>query len=199
MLKKHKLFTIPGTLLLALSIFLAACTKEGPAGPAGPQGPTGAAGANGAAGPAGPAGPAGAPGTANVIYSAWLDVTYTPNADSSVWIAQIAAPQMVDSILNKGEVKVYLNAGKDSTTKNFVVPLPIYDPFAVRALINVYFSTQKITLAATDNVGTFTRGGAKYYQYRYILIPGGKAAGRYANGIDWNDYNQVKKYLRLID
>jgi hypothetical protein len=105
---------------------------------------------------------------------------------------------MVDSILNRGEVKVYLNAGKDSTTRNLIVPLPIYDVFAVGALINVYFSTQRIVLRATDDVGTFTFQGAKYFQYRYILIPGGRA-GRSAHDVDWNDYAQVKKYLRLND
>lgn len=197
---KHKLFTIPCSLLLALTIFFTSCTKEGPAGATGPAGPVGPAGPAGAAGAAGVPGAPGATGTANVIYSAWLDVTYAPaNADSSAWIAQIAAPQLVDSILNKGEVKVYLNAGKDSTTKNLIVPLPVYDPFIVRAIVNVYLSTQKITLVATDDVGTFTLQGAKYYQYRYILIPGGKAAGRYARGIDWNNYAEVKKYLNLKD
>lgn len=198
MLMRHHFFTLSFSVLLSITIFFTSCIKEGPAGATGPQGSTGAPGPTGAAGPAGAPGTPGATGTANVIYSNWLDVTFTPNKDSSAWTSQITAPQMVDSILNKGEIKVYLNAGKDSTTKNFIVPLPIYDPFAVGAIINVYFQTQKITLVASDNVGTFTSKGAKYYQYRYILIPGGKVAGRMGN-IDWNDYQQVKKYLRLQD
>jgi len=195
---KLKLFAFYSAFFLATAILLVSCSKDGPAGATGPAGPAGPAGPPGAAGVPGTAGAPGAPGTANVIYSAWLDVNYTPNTDSSLWVAQVPAPLMVDSILNKGEVKVYLNAGKDSTTKNFIVPLPIYDPFAIGAIINVYFSTQRITLAASDDMGTFTQAGAKYYQYRYILIPGGKAA-RVAAGINWNKYEEVKKYLRLPD
>jgi hypothetical protein len=195
---KHRLFTIPCIFLLMITLFVTSCTKEGPAGATGPAGPAGPAGPTGAAGVPGAAGTPGAPGTANVIYSPWLDVAFTPNTDSSAWTAQINAPLMVDSILNKGEVKVYLNAGKDSTTRNLIVSLPIFDVFLTGEIINVYFQTQRIILAATGDVGTFTSGGAKYFQYRYVLIPGGKAA-RMASGIDWSKYDQVKKYLRLPD
>ncbi|MCW3115144.1 MAG: hypothetical protein JWR18_3540 [Segetibacter sp.] len=195
---KRKLFSFNCTLFLAIAVLFASCAKEGPAGATGPAGPAGPTGAAGAAGVPGTPGAPGAPGTANVIYSAWLDVSFTPNTDSSVWSSAIPAPQLVDSILNRGEIKVYLNAGKDSTTRNLIVPLPIYDPFIVGAIINVYFSTQRIVLGATDEVSTFTYQGAKYYQYRYILIPGGKAA-RMASGINWDKYEEVKKYLRLPD
>ena len=57
--------------VIAITLIFTQCQKgdtgpAGPAGPAGPTGPTGPAGANGAKGDT---------GTANVIYSAWLDVT----------------------------------------------------------------------------------------------------------------------------
>ena len=38
--------------------------------------------------------------------------------------------------------------------------------------------------------------GNQVFQYRYILIPGGKAA---RSAIDWNNYAAVKKYLNLKD
>jgi hypothetical protein len=47
--------------------------------------------------------------------------------------------------------------------------------------------------------------GHNYYQFRYIIIPGGTTAlpvsvnGMKSNTIDWNDYNQVKAYLGLKD
>lgn len=196
-------------LLLALPLFFASCSKTGPAGPAGPAGPQGPAGAAGAPGAAGAQGAKGDTGTANVIYSAWLDVQFRPitapdsagtGTDTLAWSAEIPAPQLVDSILNSGTIKVYLNAGSDSVGGQFVVPLPIYDAFVVGAIVNPYFSNQLITLVSTTNLSTVTNSGNKYYQFRYILIPGGVASGRRPNGtINWNDYQQVKKYLGLKD
>lgn len=187
------------TLFLALIAILSSCTKEGPVGPAGSAGAQGPSGVNGAPGSAGPAGVPGVPGTANVVYSTWADVTYAPgNADSSVWVAEIAAPKLVDSILNKGSIKVYLNAGSDSTNDQFVIPLPVYEPFLIGAIINPYFTTQNITLIATENMGSFTIRGYHYFQYRYILVPGGTPGGRQAT-VDWNNYAAVKAYLNITD
>jgi hypothetical protein len=207
---KQKIFSIPFTLLIAIASIITSCSKEGPAGATGPAGPTGA---QGPAGPAGAPGAPGAPGTvgtANVIYSEWADVVYEPaNADSSLWVAEIAAPRLVDSILNRGEIKVYLNAGSDSTGDQFVVTLPIYDPIIIGALITPYYSPATITLVATGDVGSFAQNGNKYFQYRYILIPGGTAAGRGTNNgtgigngiksVNWNDYKQAKAFLGLKD
>src|SRR4051812_48308804 len=61
--------------LIAVTLLFAYC-KKGDTGPAGPAGANGAAGTPGAAGPTGPQGAKGDTGTANVIYSQWLDVAY---------------------------------------------------------------------------------------------------------------------------
>lgn len=186
-------FSTPFYLLLALPLFFASCAKEGPAGPAGPQGP---AGPTGAAGAAGAAGTKGDPGTANVIYSHWLDVTYSLTADSSALIAEIPAPELVDSILNSGTMKVYFNLNNVDTS--YVVSLPYTTLNGIQ--ITPYFSNGLITLEANANAGTYTENGKKYFQYRYVLIPGSTAAGRRPNGgIDWNNYAEVKKYLGLKD
>lgn len=188
-------------LLAAIPLIMISCSKTGPAGPAGPAGPTGATGAAGAAGAAGATGAQGNPGTANVIYSAWLDVPFSPaNADSSAWTAQIPAPQLVDSILNQGTIKVYLNIGTDSVQSQFVVTLPLSDGFLTGYVVNPYFSNQLITLISNGDAGTFVDAhGNKNWQYRYVVIPGGAAAGRRPNGINWNNYTEVKKYLGLKD
>ncbi len=198
---KSRLFTIPCIFVLALTFIIASCTKEGPAGatgPAGPAGPQGAAGSAGAAGAPGAPGAPGTVGTANVIYSDWLDVTFE-GADSTGWSAQIDATQLVDSILNKGDVKVYFNAGSDSTDSQVVMTLPIYEPFLLGAIINPYFTTQSITLLSTTDVSSFTDNGNHYFQFRYILIPGGVKVGRGVKTINWNDYKEVKAYLNLKD
>lgn len=197
---KQKFLSIPGILLLAITLMFASCSKEGPAGatgPAGPQGPAGPAGANGAAGPAG------AVGTANVIYSDWLDVTFE-GSDSTGWFAEIPAPRLVDSILNRGDVKVYLNMGSDSTESQIIVTLPItFELLFTSATVHSYFTNQVITLVSTADLSTFTDNGNKYFQFRYVLIPGGTPSGRLSNtgikSVDWNKYNEVKAFLGLKD
>jgi len=188
-------------ILFAITILIASCKKgdtgpAGAAGPAGPQGPAGANGANGAAGAQG------APGTANVIYSNWLDVTFDPAApDSSVWAAEITAPKLVDSIINRGEIKVYWNIGSDSTNAQFVTSLPVIDLFLFGGLISVnpYYSPGSILLVSNADISSFVDNGNNYFQFRYVLIPGGVNAGRGTKTIDWNNYNEVKAYLGWKD
>jgi hypothetical protein len=66
--------------------------------------------------------------------------------------------------------------------------------------INPTFAAQEIYLLATNSFQTYidSGDGLKYQQYRYILIPGGTAA-RAGKKIDWNNYNEVKAYLKLKD
>ena len=194
---KQKFLTIPSILLLAITLIIASCSKQGPAGPAGPAGPQGGTGSTGGNGATG------ATGTANVIYSAWLNVKYQ-GTDTTGWSAQIPAPKLVDSILNKGAIKVYFNAGSDSANSQVVMTLPIYDIAITGAIINSYFQRQLITLVSTRNVSSDSLRGYHYFQYRYVLIPGGVTALPVSingtnNGINWNDYNEVKKYLGLKD
>lgn len=189
-------FKTPFYLFLALPLFFASCTKEGPAGPAGPQGP---AGPTGTAGAAGAQGAQGEPGTANVIYSAWLDVTFE-GTDTTGWFADIPAPQLSDSILNTGTMKVYANFGSDSANSQFIVTLPVTTELFTGVTMQPYFSNQLISLVSTANLSTVTDNGYKYFQYRYVLIPGGTAAARNAKGtVNWNNYAEVKKYLGLKD
>jgi hypothetical protein len=185
--------------LITLTIFFSC--KKGDTGPAGPAGPAGANGANGAQGPQGPQGD---PGTANVIYSDWIDtVAYQPFfTDSSAWLAQIDAPELVDSILNQGDVKVYVNLGSDSTDDELIVSLPITDLNITGIIINPYFQAQSILLSANTDASSFTSNTFHHFRYRYILIPGGIHTGRPTNGgttLNWNDYSQVKAYLHLKD
>jgi hypothetical protein len=200
---KQKILAFPCILLVAVTMIIASCSK-GPAGPAGATGTTGATGSNGTTGATGATGTT---GTANVIYSKWLDLTFT-TTDSVVWEAQITAPLLTDTILNTGAIKVYFNAGSDSTNSQIVLTLPVTDPFLfnVPVTINPYFTPQLIVLLADNDVSSFTDANGNHnFQYRYILIPGGVSTGLPAsiNGqkksIDWNNYNEVKAYLGLKD
>ena len=187
-------FSKPLYLLLVLPLFFASCSKEGPTGP---QGETGAAGATGATGATGAQGE---PGTANVIYSDWLDVTYE-GSDTTGWFAEIDAPQLDDSILNTGTMKVYVNFLSDSANNQLILPLPVINEiYFTGVTIQPYFSNQTITLVSNGNVSSYTDNGNHYFQYRYVLIPGGTAAGRNPKGtVNWNNYAEVKKFLGLKD
>ena len=163
-------------------VLLAACSKEGDTGPAGPEGPPG---------PAGPAGPAGPTGTANVIYSDWLDVAFEPNNDSSNWTARIFVPALTPEMLNQGELKVYINF--NTVDDPVVFPLPYFDGAII---INPVFFTDSIALVSTVDASTIEDTGDKFFQYRYILIPGGQVAAL-PNNVNLDSYAEVKKYFKL--
>lgn len=181
-------------LLLCVVIAFTSCKK-------GDTGPQGDPGTTGAQGPAGPQGPQGETGTANVIYSAWLDVTYDADTiktgsviDTLGYFAEIDAPKLDSGILAKGEMKVYINLG--TAANPAVAPLPYFDIYTGIS-ISPTFLLNSIFLYADINASTVTQGGNTFLQYRYILIPGG-TAGQYKE-TDWNDYNQVKKVLGLTE
>lgn len=177
-------------LLVSAAVAFSSCSKEGPAGatgPAGPAGPTGATGAQGAT------------GTANVIYSQWTNVTFTNG------VGRLTATDLSKEILNSGSIKVYMNMGNVDTP--FVVQIPCVIPYAIATgdttgtnpdiYMDPYFKEGEIILSSNYNL---TSSGG-FFQYRYILIPGGTPAGRKSsnNSVDWSNYAAVKKYLNLKD
>ncbi len=192
---KTKPFLTVFTSLLVVTLIFTQC-KKGDAGPAGPAGPAGAAGGTG------PQGPKGDTGTANVIYSAWLDVTYTVDTvhngtviDTVGYYANITANKLTSAILNSGEIKVYMNWGTPGTPD--VTPLPFFDIYTLLSVSPDFF-LQRIFLYADFNASTVTISGQKRLQYRYILVPG-SVAGRFSKPINWKDYNEVKAYFGLPD
>jgi hypothetical protein len=185
---------------IVLTVFFS-CQK-GDTGPAGPAGPAGANGANGAAGAQGAQGPKGDTGVANVIYSAWTDTaTWKPDTvmtgsviDTLGFFANISASKLDVTILNTGDVKVYVNLNSEDDPVIF--PLPYNSgPFLSGLYIDVVFFVNSIQLYSNADLTGFP--------FRYILIPGGVNAGRPINGagpgLNWNDYKQVKEYLHLKD
>src|SRR5665213_207929 len=189
---KKKSLSIAGIFFLASTLIISSCSKTGPAGATGATGANGAAGATGATGTT---------GTANVIYSPWLNVTFQPAFDT-VMYAIIPAPKLTDSILNQGDIKVYVNLGSDSTNSELVSPLPLNESFlfstntsVLTLVINPYFYADTIQLFSNYDASSYLSNGYNHFQYRYILIPGGitalpvSANGMKSNTINWNDYN----------
>jgi len=178
---------LPHILCMALVVGIVSCSKDGPAGPAGATGPAGPQG------PAGSQGPAGAPGTANVIYSDWIDtatwiadtVHNGATIDTLGYFADLDVPALDTNILNRGEIKVYVNVSNDPTFP-IVFPLPFNNG---SLFIDPVFAPNIIELSSNGDLTNFP--------FRYILIPGGTHA-RQAK-INWNNYNEVKAYLGLKD
>lgn len=183
-------------LLVVAGLLLAGCEgKEGPQGPAGPigatgpqgvSGVTGATGATGPAGPAGPAGPTGAqgvPGSANVIYSPWIAVSFT--GSGTLYTGNITATPITQTVLDRADIRVYWSeSGR-------VLTLPYAEVIGgTTYTVHQRFYVGRIELRASYAITT--------QQMRYVIIPGGVATGRMAS-IDWNDYNQVKAALNLPD
>jgi hypothetical protein len=193
---KPKLYSFL-TVALFTIIFVISC-KKGDTGPAGPAGPAGAAGAAGAQGPKGDS------ATANVTYSAWLDVSFLADTvrdpsthvlDTLDFYAVIAAPKLTATVISQGDIKVYLNFGTSANPD--VVPLPYTDVIFTNGVSIVPdFVPGQIILTSNVNPSTRTDSEGKKLQYRYIIIPGTKPASLNPN-LKWSDYNSVKKYLNL--
>ena len=177
--------------MLAVALTLTACKKGDP----GPQGEKGDKGDTGATGATGATGSKGDPGTANVLYSGWLDLGYSLDQASGIYFTQIEEDRLTDQFLSTGEVKVYINLGSQAEKVVSVLPYR-----SGNAQITPFFAEGVIELDATVNASTATdpATGAKFRQYRYILIPGGSNIRRDTK-VDWNNYSQVKAYLGLKD
>jgi hypothetical protein len=204
-------FRLLSLFALAVTFIVASCTKEGPEGPAGatgPQGPVGGTGPAGAAGtpggigpqgPVGPIGPQGVPGTANVIYSAWVpEGTYADTVMASLNVGGgnarrfiVTAPSLSQAIIDNGVVLTYI---KTDLSPNAPILLPWVIPstgagvvleVGSRAVVQkiVYFF-RYLSSPTTQPTG----GLGANAQFRYVLIPGAVAGGRTA-GVGGTNYS----------
>src|SRR5438874_457258 len=98
--------------ILAIALLFTAC-KKGDAGPQGDKGDKGDTGSKGDKGDV---------GSANVMYSAWMDLTYTQDATSGVFFVQLNESKITDAFLSTGEIKVYINLGTPATKAVTVLP-----------------------------------------------------------------------------
>ena len=138
----------------------------------------------------GDTGPKGDTGNANVIYSAWLSVTYArqvPTPGDTFFLANITVPKLTDSILSKGDVRVFINTGTAAAPE--ILPLPF------GTVILPFASKGKIELDAAFDYSTYTTGGQTYQQYRYVLIQGSTPARRAVP----QDYNTLKQEYNIPD
>ena len=178
-------------LSIAIVFVAASCTKEGPEGPVGATGGQGVPGANGAPGAAGAAGAAGPAGTANVIYSSWVA---TVVAD---WVPGFIAPNnynvesaynrtaagVTQAVIDNGVVLAY---GKGftigaATIMAGVSQLPYQEAFNDQ-FYGYILNPGKITFTY-DPIATIRPvSQLAGISYRYVIIPGGVAGGKFTTG-----------------
>jgi len=138
-------------LLLCLGLTVFGCTKKGDTGPTGP------------------------PGSANVMYSAWVSVASWTGPTVVAGVHEesysMAATALTQAILDNGVVLVYM---KTNSLPSEVVQLPINWPingftFMFRSTVgNIKVVYHNTTSPGTDP-GVYI---ADWVSLRYVLIPG---------------------------
>lgn len=169
--------------------FTVACTKEGPQGPAGPEGAQGEQGVAGNTGPEGVTGPRGAAGpkgekgdkgdrgptgTANVIYSDWMDVEWEYEGDRLTNVMIFHDKHITRSMIDKGVIIMYLGI-ENIYGIRYVYTLP-WESGNERFTFGASQGGSDDGVLALDVEsidGTTPIGDPGGYQVRYVLIPGG--------------------------
>lgn len=173
-------------VVLLTAIMTISCSKDG------------ANGANGATGPAGPAGANGTNGTngnANVIGSntfTFSTSNWTSQSGGVYWTSGITGATIItQNIVDKGIVSVfrmYTSGGQTAWA-----PLPDTN---INQNLSFVYSVGKIDLIMQNTNGVaISNPGAMTLRY-VVISPSNKAANPNTN---WNDYEQVKEALHLID
>lgn len=178
---------------LAIGLTSAAC--EGPTGSDGPQGP------QGEQGPEGPQGPQGETGTANVIYSDWMNIAWNLVDGPTRKHMYVEESRVVEEeFMATGTLLMYL---KLETPEDIVIAAL---PFTNRT-DNLFYVIGKaasgeglegiiMVLVATDS-STPVQSDWNDYQVRYVMIPGGVPAKMKDDFL--KDYEAVKEYYGIPD
>lgn len=161
------------TILLAAFVIISCSSDDGK------DGKDGADGTNGL------------PGTANVIYSAWLTApaAVAETIDGTAGMStSLNAPELSTDILSKGTILVYMTFGAGT----YIIP---YTSLAggTANTITAISTVQKIKLFRFTHSGSGTVGLPTTLSWRYILIPGGVAATTKATKMDYSkmSYDEV--------
>lgn len=190
------------SVFVAMLIF-ASCSKDGEdgaVGPQGPQGEQGPAGPQGDAGADGAQGEQGDPGTANVMYSEWIQADFlNPNAaTSNIMGLDVLSP----GEYNKDTDLIMVYGANDINGDYEIFQLPYtYNE-------NVVFGFGLYGSETTGNtslqIRTYTIDGSSvnfsYFDYyRFIIIPGGTPfAGKVATqDFSRMSYEEVTDYFHI--
>jgi hypothetical protein len=186
--------TASTTFFTAILIFAFTACSDGDPGPTGPQGPQGEQGTQGTQGPGGEKGD---PGTANVIYSEWMDVEWNGANDPNYKTMKIPEPMITSEFLEKGGVSLFfIRVISGETT--LVVPVPyqqgsVYLTSVAQIISGV--STLGL-IALTQDGSSFSEDQFAGLEVRYVLIPGGTLT---AGGRASYSYESLKNLYNIPD
>lgn len=188
MRKSLFLFALP---MLALALFIGCEGDEGPAGPKGDQGDQGIQGIQGET------------GTANVIYSGWInpagewrDSTFYGNCK----VKTINVPQLTSAIVSDGVTLCYYKSVSSLILPGAptnVIPLPFTSISGTyNYTLDFWLKTGRITFRAFthDNSATYAPESMfSHAEFRYVLIPGGVQATAKKAALDFTklSYEEV--------
>lgn len=182
MQKKKKLFNGIFVALIGALLIVSCSAEDGATGPIGPQGEQGEAGPQGEAGADGAdgaQGEQGEPGTANVIYSGWIDSEFDNDIISTSASFTINAPLMTDDIIDEGVILVFGRTFPAPVTEDTdVYALPMV--FGAARQQSYYYraeEAEELVITIASNVEGDSAGVPFFGEYRYILIPGEQPTG----------------------
>jgi hypothetical protein len=166
-----KLIIIMCSILIPEGLLLS-CSAE--------DGEDGAMGLQGDPGPQGPEGEQGEPGTANVMYSEWLDVEWNGADESAYKRMDIVEPLITEEFMETGTVLMYLNLSGGSQGIVFALPFStdsgqaftfFMRPEGFTAPLPGTFPEDAGLSFYIEREGGVASGGIG--PIRYVLIPGG--------------------------
>jgi hypothetical protein len=120
----------------------------------------------GTTGPAGPTGPRGPAGPDSIVYSNWIALTFTYNPNDSLYHDTLSAATITSGILDSGVILTYIQF-PDANNVAHIQPVS-----ALNYIISEDYSVGHINILSTQDLTNL--------QYRYVTIPGSKAAGNSA-------------------
>lgn len=172
-----------------LTLMVLACSK----GEQGDVGPAGVAGAKGAIGDKGDIGITNSKG---MLYSSWFTAKTTDwdlfAGTTNAYNIILETATLTPTIASKGGLYAYMQP----IGSTVVYPLPYRENnvLTMYCLVNLANSQPGVLFGLK-----FDAASAKVtseYKLRFVFVP---AAARMSADVDWNNYEDVKKYLNLND
>jgi len=152
-------------------------------------------GIDGEKGGKGDKGDPGLNGNANVIVSEWKTSALAKDTTidlSTMKVATVVAPELTAARLTNSVVYVYMDYGGGA------YPLPfISNPLGRTSTISYFTKVGKVRPTRLAHDGGATINIPSNIKFRYLIIPSGTLKND--NGIDYNDYESVKKYYNIKD
>ncbi|MGB5820092.1 MAG: hypothetical protein WBG90_11465 [Saonia sp.] len=210
-MKTMKLTSQFFSVIFSVCLLISCSGDDGEDGAVGPQGPAGEQGPAGPAGEQGEQGDQGEPGTANVIYSDWIDSEFDTNIITTSASFSIDAPLMTDAIIDQGVILVFGRSNPAPVTNDTdVFALPIV--FGAALQQSHYYrveQAEQLDIVVVANEEGESVGTPFFGEYRYVLIPGGAPADDgnpgdvtlKTEGVDYSkmSYEEIKDLFDIKD